>query len=179
MVRRKYSRRKRRTNWLVLSYVARSWVLNYLKARQFERFYSALGRFNVSAYTSSACVFHMRLPHLHNTNGVNILSCSSNILAKHTNYSSGAKFLLNCTQGTNNELLQTLDMPSMSASVEAYPNVVVYDNVLYSYDDLLLLEELRHSALPSTTNVLTDPILSWVVASRQVLTLLTLLRAAG
>ena len=104
MVRKNYARRKHRTNWLVLSYITKSWVLNYLNMRQFERFFSALTRFNINAYSSDVGVFQTKLHELSNKDGINIVSCSKTPLTRHINYSAGASFLINSTKNTNTSI---------------------------------------------------------------------------
>ena len=161
MVRKSYARRKHRTNWLVLSYITKSWVTNYLKMRQFERFYSALGRFQLDAFSSNFDVFSMRLSAIVNYNGINILSCSKKILGRYINQSHGAAFLKNPTKNTNSAIVQVSNVQDLSLSSEVYPNLVNLDNLLYPYGDMnasskadshtQMLTTLTTSVLHSTT----------------------------
>ena len=162
MVRKNYARRKHRTNWLVLSYITKSWVSNYLKMRQFERFYSALGRFQFSAFSSNFNVFAIKLSTLLNHNGVNILSCSQGILGRYINQSEGAKFLKNPTKHTNSSIIQTTSLQDMTLSVDVYPNLVVLDNSLFPYGDITesSLHDSHSQLLATlTTNVLNSTLL--------------------
>lgn len=136
MVRKNYARRKHRSNWLVLSYITKSWVLNYLNMRQFERFYSALTRFKINAYSADASIFHLRLQDISNLGGINVVSCSKTPLRRHINYSSSASFLINPTRGTNSSFVQTLEPASLTDSTEVYPSVIWLDNHSYSYDEM-------------------------------------------
>jgi len=134
MVRRNYTRRKHQTNYLVLSYITRYWALNYLHSKQFERFYAAMGRFSVTAYSADAHVFHVKLPDVVNKNGINILSCSKTALRKHLNYSQGANFMINTTKNTNSAMLQALDASSLALSSNVFPGAIKFENSLYCYE---------------------------------------------
>lgn len=136
MVRKNYARRKHRTNWLIMSYITKSWVLNYLKARQFERFYSALGRFTFNVFSADVNVFYTKLSTISNFDGINIVSCSKTTTGRHINYSPGANFLKNPLKNTNSTLIQTSNTGSIVTSIELYPNLVNLDNLLYAYDEL-------------------------------------------
>jgi hypothetical protein len=136
MVRRTYARRKHQTNHIALSFIAKYWTTHYLQARQFERFYSALGRFQTSAFSAHADVFHIRLSELSNLEGINVVSCSRPILNKHLNYSSGAGFLTNPTKFTNPTMVQVLKPAALAKSTEIYANVINFDNSLYCYDSV-------------------------------------------
>lgn len=145
MVRRNYARRKHQTNWLILSYITKSWVLNYLKTRQFERFYNSLGKFPISAFTSDTSVFLLKHGSILNKNGINIISCSKSVLMKHINYSSGAQFLLNPTKNTNSAIIQANTAEDLTLSLEVYPNLVNLDNLLYSYEEMAILTKPQHN----------------------------------
>lgn len=135
MVRKNYARRKHRTNWLVLSYITKAWVSNYLNMRQFERFFSALTRFKVNSFSSDVSVFNMKLKDLTNRNGINVLSCSKTPITRYLKYSDGTSFLHNPTKNTNNVLVQTLSIPSLAESLEVFPNLMLFEKHTYSYND--------------------------------------------
>ena len=137
MVRKNYARRKHRTNWLVLSYITKSWVLHYLRMRQFERFYSATGRFCITAFSCNVDVFNLKLITIANKDGINILSCSKATLMKHINSSKGANFLINPTKNSNSTMVQALNPKALQQSSEIYPNLVTLDQLLYSYEDMV------------------------------------------
>jgi hypothetical protein len=136
MVRKNYARRKHRTNWLVLSYITKSWVTNYLKMRQFERFYSTLGRFQFDAFSTNFNIFSVKLNSILNRNGINIASCSKTILKRHINQSYGSEFLKNPTKNSNSAILQTTSLQSLILSSDIYPNLVNLENTLYPYGDI-------------------------------------------
>lgn len=177
MVRKNYARRKHQTNWLNLSYISKSWVLNYLSLRQFERFYSALGRFNVSAYSSDVNVFFLKLPTLLNKNGINILTCSRSVLNKHINYTDKAVFLRNHTQHARSAYVQTSNHTDVLSSLEIYPSIINIESSFYSPDELKLAlsrNEITNQLTYLESNVFNHS-LNIVLSSYNVLILLTLL----
>jgi len=137
MVRKNYARRKHRTNWLILSYITKSWVTNYLKMRQFERFYSALGRFQFAAFSPNFDIFSIKLDTVLNHNGINIISCSKKILGRHINQSHGAAFLKNPTKNTNSAIIQATSLKDITLSTDVYPNLVNLDNLHFPYGDII------------------------------------------
>ena len=172
MVRKNYARRKHRTNWLVLSYITKSWVSNYLKMRQFERFFSGLTRFTINSFSADVSVFKLKVKELNNQGGINILSCSQTPITRYLKYSQGASFLLNPTKNTNNTLIQTSSADSLSNSLEVFPNLMVLENHTYSYTDASTLETIVSSStlestltpsVLSTTNSITSSVYSIVV----------------
>jgi hypothetical protein len=136
MVRKNYARRKHRTNWLVLSYITKAWVSNYLNMRQFERFFNALTRFKINSFSADVSVFHVKLKDVSNKDGINIISCSNTPLKRYMNYSNGSSFLTNPIKNTNNVLVQTLSAANLAESSEVYPNLILLESHTYSYDDL-------------------------------------------
>ena len=136
MVRKNYARRKHRTNWLVLSYITKAWVSNYLNMRQFERFFNALTRFKINSFSADVSVFHVKLKDVSNKDGINIVSCSNTPLKRYMNYSNGSSFLTNPIKNTNNVLVQTLSAANLAESSEVYPNLILLESHTYSYDDL-------------------------------------------
>ena len=136
MVRKNYARRKHRTNWLVLAYITKAWVSNYLNMRQFERFFNALTRFKINSFSADVSVFNIKLKELSNRNGINVISCSKTPLRRYLNYTDNSSFLYNPTKNTNNVLVQTLSATSLSESLEVFPNLILLEKHTYSYDDL-------------------------------------------
>jgi len=179
MVRRKYSRRKHRTNWLIMSYITAAWATHYLKARQFERFYNSLGYFKSSAFATSTHVFLLKTQSMSSRQGVSASSCSTKILQRtihlHTNYNP---YLHNFTKHTNNNVIHALDNSSlMSASPEVFPNVAIYDESLYSYNEVEERQQLCSAIATSQLNLTLESSIQWVNAARQILILITLLNA--
>jgi hypothetical protein len=103
--------------------------------RQFERFYSALGRFQINTFSSDVNVYLINLHNISNCNGINIISCSKKMLGKHINQSQGASFLKNPTKNTNSAMIQTTQLLDVALSTNVYPNIVNLENSLYPYDD--------------------------------------------
>jgi len=171
MVRKNYARRKHRTNWLVLSYITKAWVSNYLNMRQFERFFNALTRFKINSFSADVSVFNIKLQDLTNKNGINIISCSKTPLKRYLNYSNGSSFLHNPTKNTNNVLVQTLSASNLAESLEVFPNLILLEKHTYSYDDV------KSSVLPleSTNTYLHHASLSVASSLYSTLVLLTLL----
>jgi hypothetical protein len=112
--------------------------------RQFERFYSALGRFQFEAFSSNFDIFSIKLNSILNHNGINIISCSKKALGRHVNQSIGAMFLKNPTKNTNSATIQASSLQDISLSNEIYPNLVNLENSLFPYGDI------GSSALAST-----------------------------
>ena len=139
MVRKNYARRKHRTNWLVLSYITKAWVSNYLNMRQFERFFNALTHFKINSFSADVSVFHVKLKDVSNKDGINIISCSNTPLKRYMNYSNGSSFLTNPIKNTNNVLVQTLSAANLAESSEVYPNLILLESHTYSYDDLTIV----------------------------------------
>jgi hypothetical protein len=104
--------------------------------RQFERFYSALGRFQVNAFSPNFSVFNANLNNILNHNGINIISCSKKILGRHINQSYGSAFLKNPTKNNNSAIIQTTQIHNIELSTEVYPNLINLDNLFYPYGDV-------------------------------------------
>lgn len=131
--------------------------------RQFERFYSALGRFQFDAFSPNFSVFSIKLSSILNHNGINIISCSTKILGRHINQSIGAEFLKNPTKNTNSAILQASSLQDFELSTEIYPNLVNLNNSLFHYGDIAdlatlenhtqLLDSLAVSVVDSTLSI--------------------------
>jgi len=147
MVRKKYTRRKHLTNAINLSYITKYWVLHYLSMRQFERFYSSLGQFKVSAYATESSVFNIRLFALTNKNGINLLSCSKPVLYKHINSLKNSEFLINYSNHSRSSFIQTNSIENITQSLEIFPNVIKFDSSFYSPDEINSLTNNNESAI--------------------------------
>jgi hypothetical protein len=141
MVRKKYSRRKRRTTLLALSFPTCFWASGYLKERQFIRFYQALGLVPVQAFSASLVVFDRKRTSLaHSTNlGVSSLAISRTILSHFISKSSGSDFLSPRLSPSSCTMLATLSVPAMSSVSEACPVAVYDDRVMFPIDTNLSL----------------------------------------
>lgn len=130
-----------------MSYITAAWATNYLKARQFERFYNTLGYFKSSSFTTSTHVFLLKVQDMSSKQGISISSCSSKLLSRNLRPSLGSAihnpYLHNFTKYTNNNIVQTLDNSSLlSASSDIFPNVSLFDDSLYSYTEVEERERL-------------------------------------
>ena len=161
----------------MLSYITKSWVSNYLKMRQFERFYSALGRFQFSAFSASVHIFSLKLNTVLNFNGINIASCAKNILGRHVNQSGGSAFLKNPTKNTNSATLQASSLQDLTLSADVYPNLVNLDNSLFPYTDITVtsFNELHTQTLNTLTHSILRNVLLTNTSLYSVLTNLTTL----
>ena len=135
MVRRTYATRKRRLNLIPVSYITRDWVMNYLKMRQFERFYGGFGRFPVTAYSSSIDVFNFCIGNI-NALGINAVSCSGNILNRLRIKYDKNFILYDFTLNSRNTQLQFNKVSTILEAEGVFPNVVTYDESGYIYDEL-------------------------------------------
>lgn len=140
--------------------------------RQFERFFSGLTRFTINSFSADVSVFKLKVKELNNWGGINILSCSQTPITRYLKYSQGSSFLVNPTKNTNNTLIQTSSINSLSNSLEVFPNLMVLENHTYSYTDDSTLETIVSSAtlestlsspVLSTTNSITSSVYSIVV----------------
>jgi hypothetical protein len=145
--------------------------------RQFERFYSALGRFSFDMLSANFDIFSIKLTSLLNYGGINIASCSKTILKRHINQSSGSKFLKNPTQNSNSAVIQTSNLQDVLLSTDVYPNLVNLENVLYSYNDIeaLLTVDVNTQLLNELSTKVFDNTLLFNTSIYSVLINLTLL----
>ena len=176
MVRKKYSRRKHITSWITLSFITKSWTLNYLKARQFERFFTSLGFFNCITHSPILNVFTTRLPLLAaKNNGVSISSCSKNIAYRFIRFSKyqSTHYLTDRTKNTNLSLMHTSHPQNIVNYSDIFPSTVKFDNSFYSPLDIYTLVETQN--LNSTfNNALVQYNLSIVSSTRSILVLISL-----
>jgi hypothetical protein len=104
--------------------------------RQFERFYSSLGRFQFDTFSPNFDIFSIKLNSILNHNGINIASCSKKVLGKHISQSQGAEFLKNPTKNTNSAIIQVSSLKDISLSTDIYPNLTNLENSLFPYGDI-------------------------------------------
>jgi len=174
MTRKKYARRKHRTNWITLSYILKYWVFFYLKSKQFSRFYQTLGLFNVQTYSANLFYFQKRLIDVNNYNGINSYSVPKIILSKFSSISEKSNFyktpLLN--NNSSGVLVRNLNAVILSESIA--PGLVHYDNQFYAYN-----YNLNNNIIFQLNNGINDVILyktlKFNIIFYQVLIYLTLL----
>jgi len=176
MVRKKYAKRKYKTTWLFLTYTTRSWTSHYLKARQFERFFQSLGLFNTKAHAADYDVFRVSTVGSGNDTGINIFSCSWRIAKHYLNSKSPLNSILQTRLVKDSKVsyVHALSLTALSQSESAYPIATNYDNILY-HPQTENIDPHAYSQLLtglSTVSFLYNS--HYVVACKQILTLLTL-----
>jgi len=134
MTRKKYARRRHKTNWITLSYILKYWVFFYLKLKQFTRFYQTLGLFNVQAYSASLSYFQKRLSGLNNYSGINSYSTPQSILFKFNALSKNFNFYKTPLLNSNSSGILVRDLDSLALSDSVAPGLVHYDNNFYPYN---------------------------------------------
>jgi hypothetical protein len=174
MVRKKYARRKHRTNWLRLSYITKNWVFLYIRSKQFVRFYQSLGLFNTQSYSTSVLVFEKKLSEVVNYAGLTTFACSRSIISLFLSKGDNTKYYNTPLLGSLSSGLATRDITNLPLSESINPGLVDYDSLLYPYttvpstrtEDLELYNSLLEVNFSSTLN--------YVTASYHTLVLLTL-----
>jgi len=86
-----YRRRKHRTSWLSFSHITSTWVRNFLKYRQYLRFYQSLGSVKFQSYSTTANLVNKvvskgTLPYAAST-----FSCSRKLLYSFESFNIGLK----------------------------------------------------------------------------------------
>jgi len=169
MVRKNYARRKHRTNWFIMSYITKTWVLNYLKMRQFERFFNSVTRFHVSAFTSDISIFLLKLSEVSNKLGINVISCSSAQLRRYASFSTKNALLSNPTHNTLNTIVQSTSLDNINSSSEVFTNLITFEgNSFFLEKPLTEIQHLINFTPLAQTSI------SLTSAIRTTLTLLTL-----
>ena len=147
MFRKKYAKRKHSANYINRLYITKYWMVNYLKMRQFVRFYQSINMFNVLSFSPEITVFSAKSNTLKSINGINYFSCSYGILNKFLKKSSNSFFLKTHLSLSLVYALQTTDIKSLGNFSELAPSLVRYDNLNYPVDtgnirDNLLFSEI-------------------------------------
>ena len=176
MVRKKYAKRKYKTTWLFLTYTTQAWTSHYLKARQFERFFQSLGLFNAKAYAADYDVFRVSTAGSGTETGVNIFSCSWGVAQHYLNSRSPLQSTLQARLIKDSKVsyIQALSLTDLSKSESAYPLATNYDNILY-HPHTDNINPLNYAELLNSLSSASFSYNSrYIVACRQILTLLTL-----
>jgi hypothetical protein len=147
-----------------------------MSMRQFERFYSAAGRFSFTTSSVDPSVFFLKLPVVVNKNGLNIFSCSRAVLDKHLNKTQTSLFLINYAKNSRSSSIQTNDVSSILMSNDIYPSVINLDSNYYSPDDLVSILEKKsdYFFLQNLVNSLLKHPVNITTTIYQILILLTL-----
>ena len=134
IVRKKYARRKHRTNWLRLSYITKSWVFFFLKSRQFVRFYQSLGLFNVQAFSASTLIVTKNFADIVTSRGFTTFSCSQTLLNTFKGNGQFSKYYINPLLGSQSSGLSVRSIPDLTLVENINPGLINYDNLLYPYN---------------------------------------------
>jgi hypothetical protein len=176
MVRKKYARRKHRTNWLRLSYITKSWVFFFLKSKQFVRFYQSLGLFNVQAYSATTSLITKKFSEIISDRGFNTFSCSRSLLNTFTQKGQSSKYYVNPLLNSRSDGLTTRVATDLSLIENINPGLINHDGLLYPYnsdtptpgDYLTLYNNINSNIFNKTLHYLTT--------TYTIMILLTLLR---
>jgi len=127
------------------------------------------------AYSSRADVFRSRLFTLQSRHGINITSCSSRVINRVSRlYGPKNPILRNFTSNTNGELIQALEASYLCESTEVFPNVVLCDELLYSYHDIAEKNQLYYPLLGITDELVLKSTMQYLVSVKQILVLMSL-----
>ena len=138
--------------------------------RQFERFFGAITRFTVSAFTSDVSIFLLKLNDVSNKQGLNVLSCSKKQVLRYSGFSTKNNLMRSPTKNTINTMVQSSSIEDVNNSLEVFPSLTSFDGNTFALENQPL--DLCHSI--NTTQTLLRPASSIASATRTVLTLLSL-----
>lgn len=178
MFRKKYAKRKHYSNYINRLYITKYWMTNYLKMRQFVRFYQAINMFNVLSYSPEMSVFSAKANNLKSLNGINYFSCSYGILNKFLKKSNNSFFLKTQLSFSLVYALQTTDIKSLSSFNDLSPNIIKYDNLNYPTDSFIIKNNNVFSEillLQSVNNFIFKYIIRLILLIRNILVLFVLL----
>lgn len=135
MTRKKYSRRRHKTNWVTLLYILRYWVFFFLKSRQFVRFYQNIGLFSFKTYATDFSFFNKKLQDIDNVGGINSYSCSKRIIHGFLDRTRkvGPGFLTSPLRDSRYGGIMVHKNESLGLSEGIAPGLVSYDGLLYDY----------------------------------------------
>ena len=153
-------------------------MTNYLKMRQFVRFYQSINMFNVFSYSPEMSVFSAKANNLKLLNGVNYFSCSYGILNKFLKNSNNSFFLKTQLSFSLVYAMQTIDIRFLSNFSDLSPNIIKYDNLNYPTDSFLIKNNNEFAEillLQNINNFVFKYILKLVLIIRNIIVLLTLL----
>lgn len=89
-----YRRRKHKTSWLSFSYLIFSWVKNFLKYRQYLRFYQSLGLLKFQSYSTTSSLIHNVIGRELLSYSVSTFSCSRKLINVFNSFSTKDKPVL-------------------------------------------------------------------------------------
>lgn len=161
MVRRKYMKRKRKSSSLFAYYITKSWVQNYLKLRQFERFYQSLGSSQVMAYAADFDVFKVAPTNI-NDSGIHIFSCTKSLINHFINVAklTSSPLIFSNIQNSRLTYVQSDSLETIAQSNLSYPSAIRFDESNYhpvnetpnQSDTVLLLQNLHDQQFKTSLN---------------------------
>jgi hypothetical protein len=134
MVRKKYARRKHRTNWVRLAYITKSWVFFFLKSKQFVRFYQSLGLFNVQSYSATTLLITKKFSEIISDQGFNTFACSKSLLNTFLLKGQSSKYYVTPLLNSQSDGLTTRVAPNLTLIENVNPGLINYDSLLYPYN---------------------------------------------
>jgi hypothetical protein len=143
-VRRKYSKRKHRANWVQMSYVTKSWSMFFLKNKQFVRFYQSLGLFNTALLSPTAQFFLNQYMLTPEGRGASILSCSRSIIS-YFGIDQQVNSYVSPLYNTPATLGHVRSIEDALPITDSNPGLMIYDGLYYPHNE----------KLPSNVNVTT------------------------
>jgi len=175
-VRKKYARRKHRTNWLRLLMITKSWVTFYFRSRQFVRFYQSLKLFNTQSVSTNVRVFTRCITDVVGSTSLTTLSCSTVLINFFKQRSSSNNYINNPLSSERSTGLLTLNPESLLEAEPINPGLMVYDSLLYPYNTRPQVYQMSYQLYTQVNQLLFQAVLRKCVAYYKILTLLTLYR---
>ena len=136
-VRRLYIRRRRRANFIGLTYIAADWAKLFLRARQLYRFLQAYGSTPILLYSADSIVLNSRVSTVSTPGSLNSFACARKVLSlgAATSYLPKTHHLLTPYGSTTNAGILLLSDGDHEVASTLGPNVKNYDNITYPYDE--------------------------------------------
>lgn len=129
LVRKTYTKRKHRTNWVTLSYITNKWSTFFLKNKQFLRFYQSIGLFNVQSYSTTIKLFNTKNTSTDNFYGFMVSSCSKKIINYF--FTQSTNFFKTPLPTVSSVMLATRNYESYNLSHDINPGLINYENLIY------------------------------------------------
>jgi hypothetical protein len=134
IVRRVYSVKKRRTENYGNLFIARDWVLFYLKQRQITRFTQSLNLLPYESLSADKEVFFKRLPYVDNVGGVSIFTCSTNFVKALLFRTRNVPFFFANSSYSSFSHTQSTNLDDLSNSGSLGSNSLKCEGLLYPTD---------------------------------------------
>jgi hypothetical protein len=176
VVRGVYAKRKRRTENYGNLFIARDWVIFYLKQRQVVRFTQSLNLLPYESLSSDKDVFFKLLPYVDSVGGVSIFTCSTNfvkaLLLKTRNVPF---FFFNSSYSTFSHT-QSTDLDDLVNSSSLGANSLKYEGLLYPIDSVhFLTNKFATDMLVELNNLFFKTALLLSIEFRKIITYLIVL----